>query len=119
MATESAATESTTLKLSDDEYRKWAENLIGKDWEIFWQEEEDREEECSNEESKDPSKDEESKDDAHNEDFVPNDIVVPNDAVPNDVVTPDVETGERPRKTVYLEIQPDNTFKQVPAPKET
>ena len=31
-------------KLADAEYRKWARNLIGKDWEIFWREEEDRNE---------------------------------------------------------------------------
>lgn len=41
------ATKSTTLtaKLSDAEYRKWARNLVGKDWEVFWQEEEDGNEE--------------------------------------------------------------------------
>jgi hypothetical protein len=41
------ATESTTTAIhSDTEYRKWARNLVGKDWEIFWQEEEDGNEEA-------------------------------------------------------------------------
>jgi len=35
MATTSSA------KLGHAEYRKWAKNLVGKDWEIFWQEDED------------------------------------------------------------------------------
>jgi len=37
MATASAS----KPKLEDAEYRKWARNLVGKDWEIFWKEDED------------------------------------------------------------------------------
>lgn len=42
---ESTSTATATAKYSDAEYRKWARNLVGKDWEIFWQEEEDGNEE--------------------------------------------------------------------------
>jgi hypothetical protein len=49
MATESTPTSTptstSTSTHSDADYRKWARNLVGKDWEIFWQEEEDGNEE--------------------------------------------------------------------------
>jgi hypothetical protein len=35
------STTKTSKKLSDAEYREWASNLVGKDWEIYWQEDEE------------------------------------------------------------------------------
>ena len=37
----------STPRLSETEYQTWARNLVGKDWEIFWQEDEDRNEDDS------------------------------------------------------------------------
>ena len=35
------STTKTSKKLSDAKYREWALNLVGKDWEIYWQEDEE------------------------------------------------------------------------------